>query len=56
MVWARCHFVGLTSGIDWTIWSSALSGSARASVTDRTAWNRVKSTEDTVVEGPMSRV
>ena len=32
VVWARCHFVGLTSGIDWTTWSSADSGAASASV------------------------
>src|SRR5436305_3079180 len=37
VVWARCHFVGLTSGIDWTVWSSADSGAASASVNARTS-------------------
>ena len=35
---ARCHFVGLTSGIVWTVWSSALSTEARRSVVVRTGW------------------
>ena len=33
----RCHLVGLTSGIDWTVWSSGDSGAARASVVARTS-------------------
>ncbi len=36
-VCARCHLVGLTSGMDWTVWSSGESGAARASVRSRTA-------------------
>ena len=39
VVWARCHLVGLASGIDCTVWSSALSGAASRSVSDRTAQN-----------------
>src|SRR2546425_12193073 len=31
VVCARCHLVGLASGMDWTVWSSAESGAARAS-------------------------
>ena len=40
VVWARCHLVGLTSGIDWTVWSSGDSGAASASVSARVAKNR----------------
>ena len=36
VVCARCHLVGLASGIDWTIWSSGDSGAARRSVSPRT--------------------
>ena len=36
VVWARCHLVGLTSFIDWTVWSSGLRGVARCSVRERT--------------------
>ena len=36
VTWARCHFVGETSGIDWTVWSSGDSGAASASVSART--------------------
>ena len=36
-VWARCHLVGLTSGMDWTVWSSGESGAARVSVNSRTS-------------------
>ena len=32
VTWARCHLVGLTSGIDCTVWSSGDSGAASASV------------------------
>ena len=32
----RCHLVGLTSGIDWTVWSSGDKGAARVSVRERT--------------------
>src|SRR5262249_59595942 len=39
VVWARCHLVGLASGIDWTTWSSADSGAARRSVSARTSRN-----------------
>ena len=28
-VWAWCHLAGLASGIDWTAWSSADSGSGQ---------------------------
>jgi hypothetical protein len=34
---ARCHFVGLASGIDCTWQSSAESGAARARLASRTA-------------------
>ena len=34
---ARCHFVGETSGMDWTVWSSGERGAARRSVTDLTS-------------------
>ncbi len=37
VTWARCHFVGETSGIDWTVWSSGESGAASVSVKDRTS-------------------
>ena len=37
VVCARCHFVGLTSGIDWMVWSSGESGLASSSVRLRTA-------------------
>ncbi len=37
VTWARCHLVGETSGIDWTVWSSGESGAARLSVCARTA-------------------
>ena len=37
VTWARCHLVGETSGIDWTVWSSGESGAARVSVVARTA-------------------
>jgi hypothetical protein len=33
----RAMLVGLASGIDWTVWSSAESGAARASVRFRAA-------------------
>ena len=33
---ARCHFVGLTSGMVWTVWSSALRTEASRSVVART--------------------
>ena len=36
LVWPRCHFTGLASGMDWASWSSADSGSARRSVRART--------------------
>ena len=36
MVWARCHFAGLASAIDCTIWSSGDKGAARRSVSART--------------------
>jgi hypothetical protein len=36
VTWARCHFVGDTSGIDWTVWSSGERGAARVSVAERT--------------------
>src|SRR6202043_1828987 len=39
VVWARCHFTGLASGIDCTTWSSGESGAARRSVSPRTARN-----------------
>ena len=34
---ARCHLVGLVSGIDWTTWSSGDNSAARRSVSPRTA-------------------
>src|SRR4051794_31682617 len=37
VVCAKCHLVGLASGIDWINWSSAESGAASASVWRRTA-------------------
>ena len=37
VVCARCHLVGLTSGIVWTVWSSALRGAERHSVIPRTS-------------------
>src|SRR5262249_15585959 len=37
---ARCHFVGDTSGIDCTVWSSGDSGAASSSVLDRTSADR----------------
>src|SRR6185312_2595659 len=40
VTWARCHLVGLTSGIDWTVWSSGESGAASASVLARTVRKR----------------
>ena len=40
VVWARCHLVGLTSGMDCTVWSSADRGEANDSVSDRVAKNR----------------
>src|SRR5581483_2487511 len=36
VVCARCHLVGLTSGMDCTVWSSPLRGSAKRSVVART--------------------
>ena len=36
VMWARCHFVGLTSAIVWTVWSSALRTEANRSVVART--------------------
>src|ERR1700682_1353802 len=36
VVWARCHFAGLASGIDCTNWSSGDRGAARRSVSFRT--------------------
>src|SRR4051794_22728766 len=36
LVWARCHLMGLASGIDWMHWSSAESGAARATLCSRT--------------------
>ena len=43
MVWARCHFAGLASGIDWSIASSAESGAARAAVARRASTKRERS-------------
>ena len=40
LVCARCHFVGLTSGIDWIAWSSGIRLAARASLCRRTAAKR----------------
>src|SRR5688572_26354792 len=40
VVCARCHLVGLASGIDWIAQSSALSGAASARVAARTSWKR----------------
>src|SRR4051812_30188182 len=31
-MWARCHFAGLASAIDWMTWSSGESGAVRRSV------------------------
>ena len=39
VVWARCHLVGLASGIDWTVWSSAESGEAKLTELARTRRN-----------------
>ena len=39
VVWARCHFAGLASGIDWISWSSGDRGAARRSVSSRTVRN-----------------
>src|SRR5271169_1614322 len=52
VVWARCHLVGLTSGIDWTVWSSAERGAASSSVTARTqryAWSSASARCDFIV-------
>ncbi len=38
VTWARCHFVGEASAIDWTVWSSGESGAESASVVARTDW------------------
>ena len=43
VVWARCHFAGLASGMDCTAWSSGDSGAASASVLARTALKRAAS-------------
>src|SRR5262245_33702693 len=40
VVCARCHLVGLASGIDCTAWASALKGAARCSVSARTVRKR----------------
>ena len=40
LVCARCHFVGLTSGIDWIDWSSGVRLAASASLSRRTVSNR----------------
>ena len=37
VTWARCHLVGRTSAIDWTVWSSGESGAASVSVWARTS-------------------
>ena len=38
LTWARCHLVGLASGIDWAAMSSAVSERVSATVAWRTAW------------------
>ena len=47
MVWARCHFAGLASGIDWIAWSSGVSAALSASVWDRTERYASRSGSDT---------
>src|SRR6185436_14554867 len=42
---ARCHLVGLTSGMACTTWSSADRGADRRSVVRRTSWYRARSAE-----------
>src|SRR3954454_18175246 len=43
LVCARCHFVGLTSGIDWIAWSSGERLAARLSLSWRIAAKRSRS-------------
>src|SRR5712671_1487100 len=43
LVCARCHFVGLTSGIDWIAWSSGERLAASASDCCRITANRSRS-------------
>ena len=50
---ARCHFVGDTSGIDWTVWSSGLSGAASRSVCERTSAYRSRIASAVQVLGGM---
>src|SRR5690606_11287834 len=39
---ARCHLVGLQSGMDWAVWSSGPRGCARVSVCARMSANRAR--------------
>src|SRR5262249_42617113 len=45
VVCARCHFVGLASGIDWIDWSSGVSGSASRALCRRTSRYNVRSAD-----------
>lgn len=42
VVWAKCHFGGLTSETGWGIWSSALRGAHSRSLRERTETYRVR--------------